>query len=62
MQTVFIRTCQECGHKQKAKDPKGVLSEAYANAKCRRCYSPALDYGKNVVINAEGKIVAAPAE
>ena len=46
----FIRTCQECGHKQEATPPNKdkELSTAYCNAKCKRCKSEALDYGKVV--------------
>lgn len=44
----WIRTCQECGHKQEAVKPKGEPSEAYRNAKCKRCKSMGLDYGKAV--------------
>jgi hypothetical protein len=42
----WIRTCQECGHKQEDKKPEGTMSDAYANRKCQRCRSEALDYGK----------------
>ena len=44
----WIRTCQECGYKQKATKPSAnkELSGAYLEAKCRKCHSPALDYGK----------------
>lgn len=47
---MWIRTCQECGHEQQAKRPNGdkELSNTYNNAKCRRCKSEALDYGKEV--------------
>jgi hypothetical protein len=41
----FYRTCQECGHVQLAKDPQHMVSDAYCNAKCKRCKSEALDYG-----------------
>lgn len=41
----FYRTCQECGHQQKAVEPKGNVSEAWRNVKCRKCKSEALDYG-----------------
>lgn len=43
------RTCQECGHKQIAKepDPTKDLSDSYRSSKCRRCKSEALDYGSN---------------
>ncbi len=43
----FIRTCQECGHKQKAKppNPNKELTDSYRNSKCKKCHSEALDYG-----------------
>jgi DNA-directed RNA polymerase subunit RPC12/RpoP len=51
---VWLRTCQECGHKQKGKEPNRdkELSNAYRNAKCRKCGSESLDYGsfKQVLI------------
>lgn len=43
----WYRTCQECGHEQRAKQPaQGELTNSYANSKCRKCGSMALDYGK----------------
>lgn len=43
---MWARTCQECGNIQAAKEPEsGILTNSYANAKCRRCKSEALDYG-----------------
>jgi len=44
----WIRTCQECGFVQKTKPPNQTkeLTNSYRNAKCRRCKSEALDYGK----------------
>lgn len=43
----WIRTCQECGHKQTAKppDPNKELTDSYRNSKCRKCKSEGLDYG-----------------
>lgn len=41
----YIRTCQECGHKQESLDPKTYKGEGWKNIKCRRCQSEALDYG-----------------
>ena len=45
----WVRCCQECGHVQRAKEPDSgkELSASYANAKCKRCKSEALDYGKH---------------
>ena len=44
----WIRTCQECGNKQVAIKPSSQkeLSSSYQNAKCKKCKSEALDYGK----------------
>jgi hypothetical protein len=44
----WYRTCQECGNKQRAKRPdlNHELTNSYANSKCRKCKSEALDYGK----------------
>ena len=41
----WIRTCQECFHKQQDTEPKGEITNAYRNRKCRKCKSEALDYG-----------------
>ena len=43
----WIRTCQECGHKQAATPPATgkPLTTAYTEAKCRKCHSIGLDYG-----------------
>lgn len=45
----FTRTCQECFHEQEDTEPTaGVLpSDAYLDRKCKKCKSPALDYGSN---------------
>jgi hypothetical protein len=61
MPTIFVRTCQECGHKQEAKDPqtyKDVVKEAWRDVKCKRCKSDALDYGsEGAYTYANGLIV-----
>lgn len=46
--TQWIRTCQECGHVQNAREPDHTkeLSDSYLGSKCRKCKSEALDYGK----------------
>lgn len=44
----FVRTCQECGHKQVAKDPatyKDPTNENWRNLACKKCKSEGLDYG-----------------
>jgi hypothetical protein len=47
MTTLFIRTCQECGKRVKAKDPQGNPSNAYLFRACPACKSEAFDYGSN---------------
>jgi hypothetical protein len=48
----FIRTCQECGHEQKAKDPSTYVDpqgkEPWRVLPCKKCGSEALDYGTYV--------------
>lgn len=59
-ESLFVRTCQECGHKQVANKPVygSELRLAYCNAKCRKCKSEALDYGsEDFTRNADGKLV-----
>ena len=61
---MWVRTCQECGHRQKAKQPAyGVEPPvSYCNAKCKRCKSEALDYGSaDFEVNEAGKLVKIPA-
>jgi hypothetical protein len=41
----FVRTCQECGHRQEARDPKMYKGESWRDLKCKKCKSEALDYG-----------------
>jgi hypothetical protein len=46
---VWIRTCQECGRiTTRFAKPTAGMTDAYANATCRACKSPALDYGSYV--------------
>lgn len=42
----WFRTCQECDAKQYCQEPSPKMTDSYANAKCRKCKSMALDYGK----------------
>lgn len=44
---VWTRTCQECGNKQASKLPPHTArgTQAYFNAKCKKCKSESLDYG-----------------
>lgn len=54
---MFTRQCQECGHRQSAKKPTGDLTDSYRNAKCRKCRSPALDYGSSDWVLVKGKYI-----
>ncbi len=44
---MWIRTCQECGHKQVDKMPalNKELTLSYSERQCKKCQSRALDYG-----------------
>lgn len=41
----WIRTCQECGHRQETKPTPEYKGESWRDLKCKKCKSPALDYG-----------------
>lgn len=41
----WIRTCQECGYKQDCKPPFKYKGDGWQETKCKKCKSPALDYG-----------------
>jgi NAD-dependent SIR2 family protein deacetylase len=43
--TFYVRTCQECFHKQSMKPPEVQQTDNWRNAKCHKCKSEALDYG-----------------
>jgi len=49
--SLFVRTCQECGHKQKDTEPKVGPTDVYRNRKCKACKSEALDYGSWCDVN-----------
>jgi hypothetical protein len=52
---VFMRHCQECGHRQKDKQPdrSKELPDSYRNRKCKRCKSEALDYGSEMEVEVK---------
>ena len=60
MARVYIRTCQECLHRQKAKDPatyKDKQKEAWRDLKCKKCGSEgSMDYGSEQEENREAGI------
>jgi hypothetical protein len=41
----WIRTCQECGHKQVSKPIEKYKNDSWRDKKCNMCGSEALDYG-----------------
>jgi hypothetical protein len=43
----WIRTCQECGHRQSDKQPDQTkeLTSSFCSRPCNRCKSEGLDYG-----------------
>ena len=43
--TEYTRACQECGHRQIAKDPATYRDDTWRDIKCKKCHSPSLDYG-----------------
>ena len=45
---LWARQCQECLNVQYDKKPEKDMTDAYRNRKCKRCDSPALDFGKEV--------------
>lgn len=63
-QSVYVRTCQECGHKQVAKDPMSYAtgSENWRNLVCKHCKSNSLDYGSDGYTLVDGEIVRNIAE
>lgn len=48
---MWIRTCQECGHKQEDKKPNGEMTPAYMDRKCKWCKSSGLNYGSEQSAN-----------
>lgn len=46
----WVRTCQECFHKQEDKEPIGEMSDAYRVRVCKKCKSESLDYGSKFYI------------
>lgn len=47
----WYRTCQECGHKMRAKKPREDKepTDSYRNAKCTMCRSESLNYGTYMI-------------
>lgn len=47
MHSKYIRTCNECGHKQESKLPPSSEPQysRWTEATCKKCKSPSLDYG-----------------
>lgn len=56
--SAYTRRCQECGHRQEAKDPKTYNNDSWRDIKCRKCKSIGLDYGSGDWLKmADGKLV-----
>lgn len=46
--TIFIRTCQECGNEQVEFDPSIRKTDSWQDIKCKKCKSEgSLDYGSS---------------
>ena len=50
-----VRTCQECGHAQVAKDPATQKGEGWRDLKCRKCKTEAMDFGSPNLADEEGE-------
>ena len=55
MEKKFVRTCQECGHKQESKHPNTYKNETWRELKCKKCKSISMDYGTYVIEEDELK-------
>lgn len=56
--SIYVRTCQECGHKQEMKNPALQKTDNWRDAKCKVCNSQSLDYGSDgYERNADNSIV-----
>lgn len=46
MKTVYIQTCQQCGHKNVTKPPNlNDEKEKWRERRCRKCKDQSLDFG-----------------
>jgi len=54
---IWVRVCQECGHKQVTLDPAVYKTDVWRNLKCNKCRSEALDYGSDAWTLVNGKPV-----
>jgi hypothetical protein len=54
---MWIRTCQECGRNQEAKQPifGETLTDSYMFSKCKHCKSEALNYGSEHQVDCKVK-------
>jgi hypothetical protein len=52
----WLRTCQECIHKQEDKEPVYGTEppDSYKFRKCKKCKSESLDYGSYFFYNEDG--------
>lgn len=42
---LYVRTCQECGHKQESKPPIEYKGDSWRDTLCKKCHSSGLNYG-----------------
>lgn len=52
----YIRTCQECGHKQPDVNPTNLDHSSFSRYQeriCKNCKSISLDYGSEVIVESE---------
>lgn len=58
MEYRWIRTCQECGHRQVSKPISLYKTDSWRETRCDRCGSPgALDYGSEQLVDHNNKRV-----
>jgi len=55
MQTVWVRTCQECGHEQESKCPADYKGVNWTELRCKKCKSLGMNYGKKMNKNENGE-------
>jgi hypothetical protein len=56
----YVRTCQECGHKQESRPPAEYKGESWKHIKCHGCKSYGLDYGSHGWVKTESGTFVKP--
>lgn len=62
---LYIRQCQECGHRQESKPCIEYKGDSWRDTKCKKCRSSGLDYGSfgwNRVIGDDHKFYREPCD